>query len=485
MDHDEMPMIEATAADSFSQKLSPLPRNGWTVTASDQSELYPASNVLDGSNGTIWHSVYRPVATPLPHSLTIDMHQTRSVSGLLYLPRQDASKNGTIGSYSISLSIDGTNWGVPVATGTWADDKSRKIVVLPGVISRYVRLTAVSEAGGRGPWSSAADVGLVGDPPADPPLPRTGWAVTASDQSALHPAGNILDGNGQTIWHTQYRPDTPFPHSMTIDMRVPRSVTGLTYLPRQDASSNGTIGRYSISVSGDGTTWSPPVAAGAWPDDRAAKIVAFAGVTVRYVRLTAGSEAGNRGPWSSAAEVDVLGPGPGPDVGGQWAPPIGFPIVPVSAVLLPNNKLLTFAAYEGTAFDKTGTITKAAVLDLRTGIVGQNVTIDRNHQMFCSGLVILADGRLLVSGGSSDRASTLYDPATNSWTAGPLMKIPRAYQGDTLLSTGQVFTIGGSWHDSAGNKNGELFTPGGSTGSWATLPNVTSTKILTADPAGV
>ena len=105
--------------------------------------------------------------------------------------------------------------------------------------------------------------------------------------------------------------------------------------------------------------------------------------------------------------------------------------------------------------------------------------------MFCSGLVVLADGRLLVSGGSSDRASTFYDPATDTWTAGPQMRIPRAYQGDTLTSTGRVFAIGGSWHDRAGHKDGEIFTPSGATGSWATLPNVSATGIETADPGGV
>jgi galactose oxidase len=65
------------------------------------------------------------------------------------------------------------------------------------------------------------------------------------------------------------------------------------------------------------------------------------------------------------------------------------------------------------------------------------------------------------------------------------MNIPRAYEGDTLLSTGQVFTLGGSWYDEAGHKDGELFTPSGATGSWSRLPGVTSDPILTADPGGV
>ena len=51
--------------------------------------------------------------------------------------------------------------------------------------------------------------------------------------------------------------------------------------------------------------------------------------------------------------------------------------------------------------------------------------------------------------------------------------------------TGQVLTLGGSWDDRAGHKDGELFTPSGGTGSWSRLPGVGSDRILTADPAGV
>jgi len=60
------------------------------------------------------------------------MHARHNVSGLTYLPRQDGVFNGNIGRYSISVSLDGTHWGTPVATGTWADDNLLRQVVYEG-----------------------------------------------------------------------------------------------------------------------------------------------------------------------------------------------------------------------------------------------------------------------------------------------------------------------------------------------------------------
>ena len=211
----------------------------------------------------------------------------------------------------------------------------------------------------------------------------------------------------------------------------------------------------------------------------------FTAVTARHVRLTAMTEAGNRGPWSSAAEIEVLGVNPQATYAGEWGPTISFPIVPVSAVVLPNNKLLVFSAFAPMAFDMTSTVTEVVIYDLATGNVGQSSRIDLNHQMFCSGLTLLTDGRVLINGGSSDSATTIYDPFANTWTRGPLMTIPRAYQGNALLSDGRVFTIGGSWHDAAGHKHGEVWTPDSATGSWRRLNNVLVESILTDDPEGV
>jgi galactose oxidase len=412
------------------------------------------------------------------------MHVMSSVSGLTYLPRQDGAYNGNIGEYSISVSSDGVHWGAPVATGTWADNHLLKSAVFGGVRCQYVRLTALTEAGDRGPFTSVAELGLLGDPPIGPALPRAGWTISADSQASGDAAGNVLDGDADTIWQTAN--SAPLPHSITIDMHTAQLVSGLSYLPRQDGILDGTIGHYSIRVSTDGLHWSVRVATGTWADDATGKYATFTPRRARFVRLTALTDVGDSGALTSAAEINVSGVAPSAAAGGRWGAPIGFPLVPVSAVMLPNDKLLTFSAYDDMAFSgNPDTITNVAVLDLKTGRVTEPIGVNTHHQMFCTGLALLPDGRVLINGGSNDKATTIYDPATNTWTQGPLMNIPRAYNADTTLSTGQVLTLGGSWYDAAGNKNGEIFTASGATGQWRSLPGVLASKILTADPAGI
>jgi galactose oxidase len=461
-----------------------LPRTGWTATASDASAVFPATNVLDGNAATMWHSRYEGSLAPLPHSITIDMRTVQDFSGLRYLPRQDGTLNGTIGQYSVTVSRDGATFSAPLATGAWADSTMEKTALFPAVSARYVRLTASTEAGNRGPWSSASELTVLGEVP-PPVLPRTGWTAAASDVATGYPAGNVLDGSSTSFWHSRFEGvPVPLPHTVTIDMKSVQNISGLRYLPRQDGNPNGNIGQYAVAVSADGTNFST-VATGSFADSATEKPVRFPPVTARYVRLTAMTEAGSRGPWSSAAEIGVLGVNPRATYAGRWGPTIAFPIVPVSAVVLPNNKLLTFSAYAPMAFDMTSTVTQVAIYDLATGNVGQASSIDVGHQMFCTGLTLLADGNVLINGGSSDSATTIYNPFTNTWTRGPLMTIPRAYQGNTLLSDGRVFTIGGSWHDAAGHKHGEVWSPNSTTGSWRRLNNVLVDGILTNDPEGV
>jgi galactose oxidase len=294
-------------------------------------------------------------------------------------------------------------------------------------------------------------------------------------------AANVLDGDLATFWHSKWSNGAdPLPHTLTVDMKTPVTVGGVKYLPRA-GNANGRIGQYRIEVSTDGTTWGTPVATGTFADNGTEKSATFAGVTARYVRLTALTEAGNRGPWSVAAEINLLGPSSATTTAGRWDAPTGFPIVPAAAAMLPNGKVLTWSAYQRDNFGGANGYTQTATLDLSTGTVSQATVSNTGHDMFCPGTAMLSDGRVLVNGGSNSNKTSIYDSSSGAWSASSPLVTPRGYQSAVTLSDGQVFTLGGSWSGGTGGKNGEIWSP--STGSRA-LPDALVGPAMTADRAG-
>jgi len=144
----------------------PIPQAGWSVVYADSQETVgengAAANAIDGSSGTIWHTKWYNGAAALPHEIQIDLGARYDVDSMTYLPRQDGGINGRIGQYEVYVSDSTTSWGTPVATGTFADTASAKTVGFAAKPGRYLRLRALTEAGNRGPWTSAAEITATG-----------------------------------------------------------------------------------------------------------------------------------------------------------------------------------------------------------------------------------------------------------------------------------------------------------------------------------
>ncbi|MFE7268729.1 discoidin domain-containing protein [Streptomyces sp. NPDC057592] len=144
-------------------------------------------------------------------------------------------------------------------------------------------------------------------------LARADWTVKYADSQELSaendPATSVLDGNMSTFWHTQWTnlsPAPAHPHEIQLDMQRTHTVSGFTYLPRQDGSQNGWVGAYEFYVSADGTQWGSAVTTGTFAADATLKTVRFPAVSGRYVRLRALSEI-NGNPWTSCADLTVIG----------------------------------------------------------------------------------------------------------------------------------------------------------------------------------
>ena len=128
-----------------------------TMTASATSEHAstsegPASYVLDGNSSTIWHTAYNP-KVDLPQTLTVSFNQTRTVGRYVYTPRQ-VGTNGIVTQYELYAVQDGGE-AVLIASGSWAEDHTDKIVTFDPVDATAIQLKVIAGAGGF--WHGSRD----------------------------------------------------------------------------------------------------------------------------------------------------------------------------------------------------------------------------------------------------------------------------------------------------------------------------------------
>ncbi|MEM6800355.1 MAG: LamG-like jellyroll fold domain-containing protein, partial [Bacteroidota bacterium] len=172
-----------------------------------------------------------------------------------------------------------------------------------------------------------------------------------------------------------------------------------------------------------------------------------------------------------------------PQTKGQWSPVIDVSLVPAAAANLPDGKVLLWSARDRFAFGGNRGRTYTLVFDPATGLADEYLISNTSHDMFCPGTANMPDGRIIVTGGSSSNRTSIYDPGTGQWTAGPSMNITRGYHAMVTLPDGQIFTVGGSWSGGRGNKHAEIFEDN----QWKRIPGLPVDFVLDGanDPRGV
>jgi hypothetical protein len=197
--------------------------------------------------------------------------------------------------------------------------------------------------------------------------------------------------------------------------------------------------------------------------NRTHRLVAVVGVQLLAAALVATSGAAARDP----AAV------------GQWSHPIDIGLVGIHAAMLHTGKVLLFEHSSG----KTGS--RATVFDPETA-TKTDVPLPWSRDVFCAGLTIGPDGRVVVLGGMRPLALghtdalgspylSFFDPQTLTWATGPPMAANRYYptaleepDGKTLVFTGSDtgFGIGTQ-------KLMEVYDP--ATNDWIDLPHSADT----------
>ncbi|SPO04689.1 related to Galactose oxidase [Cephalotrichum gorgonifer] len=319
-------------------------------------------------------------------------------------------------------------------------------------------------------------------------IPRGTWTATSDSEQPGNEAQYAIDDDSTTIWHTPWEPDEPFPHWIQVDMGQRYVVSGISYTPRQDSSPNGNIARHEILLSDDGENWSQPVAYGEYLNDKTTKTSFFVSRVARHVRLVALSEGQDMGyNWTSVADFSVYTPDvdldpddfepPDPASQGQWETTIDFPLVPASGAHARDGTFVFWAASRPDDYPDRAASTETIEWNPFTAEMTHRTVSETNHDMFCPGISMDAEGLVIVTGGNDNKKTSIYNPDDNQWTGQPDMSIGRGYQSQTLLSDGRTWTIGGSWSGPKGGKNGEIWN--GS--SWTALPGCEVKPMLTDD----
>lgn len=179
--------------------------------------------------------------------------------------------------------------------------------------------------------------------------------------------------------------------------------------------------------------------------------------------------------YSTTKAGDVAPPQEGPATQGEWTVlDYNLPLRGIHTTVLKNGKVLLIAGSGNSVEDFNASTFRASVWDPLTGTF---TALQVPKDMFCAGHVTLADGRVLIQGGTKSYPTTagggdygglkdswIFNPDTNEFT--PINDANEGHWYPTLtqLGNGDVWMAGGLKEDSTGAVNTERFSA--ATNSW-------------------
>lgn len=152
---------ESTNSPEISVTIGLLNRTGWVASASSSNAPDPSANAIDGDIGTRWSTG----ANQTPGQwFQVDMGTTNLCNTIVM--DCGGSANDYPRGYQVYVSLDGTNWGSAVATGTGSAITRATFATQP---ARFIRATQTGSSGSF--WWSIAEFnvyGVAGSVPAAP-----------------------------------------------------------------------------------------------------------------------------------------------------------------------------------------------------------------------------------------------------------------------------------------------------------------------------
>ncbi len=139
------------------------------------------------------------------------------------------------------------------------------------------------------------------------PYAKLGATVTADSEHPGYEAGNVLDGDPVTFWHTRWGDiSDPYPHWIRITFKQPATLHGIAVTPRQDMT-NGHVGKYAVFVGDDPNSMGRPASQGIIPEGSQTHEIFFETPACgKYLVLQALRPRYPEHPWATIAEIQLL-----------------------------------------------------------------------------------------------------------------------------------------------------------------------------------
>jgi hypothetical protein len=258
--------------------------------------------------------------------------------------------------------------------------------------------------------------------------------VDGLDGSPVHFTATAVETGEITLTVTQQPPGSV----LATEVFAPEDQPAVRLLDSGGAPMAGEVVTASVE-SGGGTLQGAPTAT-----TDANGIAAFAdlGIDGDGAQVLGFAAAG-----ASVSSTAVnLQPLPPEATTGEWDAPVQWgTIVPLHMALLPTGKILAWGREE-----LDGSMGQPRLWDPTSGSPeGMAVEVAADTMLFCAGHALMADGKLMVSGGHKldDRGldvTNIFDPATETWETGlPKMAKGRWYPTVTTLGDGRLVTVAG------------------------------------------
>ncbi|HKU62848.1 MAG TPA: galactose oxidase-like domain-containing protein [Gemmatimonadales bacterium] len=258
--------------------------------------------------------------------------------------------------------------------------------------------------------------------------------VDGLEGSPVHFTATAVEAGEITLTVTRQPPTS----ALTAEVFTPETQPAVRLLDPEGAAMAGEAVTASVE-SGGGTLQGETTAT---TDANGIASFGDLGIAGNGAQVLAFSAAGA----SVSANAVNLQPLPSEATTGEWDAPVQWgTIVPLHMALLPTGKILAWGREE-----LDGTMGQPRLWDPTSGSPeAMAVEVAADTMLFCAGHALMADGKLMVSGGHKldDRGldvTNIFDPVSEKWESGlPKMAKGRWYPTVTTLPDGRLVTVAG------------------------------------------